>query len=441
MLNRLFTLLLTFLIISPSVAQSPKDEIAADARLSGSNHLAYPGPRQQRLTPAPKGYRPFYISHYGRHGSRYLIGQDEYDVPVSILARADSLGKLTPLGRSALERARMLRDEAAGRLGELTPLGAEQHRQIARRMYERFPEVFAGGVTVDAKSTVVIRCILSMENELHELLRLNPKLDVRHDASQHDMYYMNLSDPALSAKKAPRRARVAWDEFCARHVSRAALMERLFNDAGYVKYEVDTLDLAARLFKLASNAQSSPLGAETPLYDIFTPDELYAFWLADNASWYIGYGACTLNGGTQPYSQRNLLRNIISQADSCIALERPGATLRFGHETMVLPLVCLLGIDGYGLATGDLESLVGKGWVNYRIFPMGANVQFVFYRRDKDDADVLVKVLLNENEATLPLPSDLAPYYRWSDFKRFYTDKLDAYHSLRELEVITRSAR
>ena len=24
------------------------------------------------VSPAPKGYKPFYISHYGRHGSRYL---------------------------------------------------------------------------------------------------------------------------------------------------------------------------------------------------------------------------------------------------------------------------------------------------------------------------------------------------------------------------------
>jgi hypothetical protein len=36
-------------------------------------------------------------------------------------------------------------------------------------------------------------------------------------------------------------------------------------------------------------------------------------------------------------------------------------------------------------------------------------------------------VLLNENEATLPLPSDLAPYYRWSDFRKYYLKKLDAY--------------
>ena len=426
-MNRFITLLLVFMAAAGVAAQQAKDEIFADVRLSASNHLAYPGPSQHELTPAPKGYRAFYISHYGRHGSRYLIGQDEYSAPLEVLARADSLGKLAPLGADVLRRVRLLEAEAGGRLGELTPLGAEQHRQIARRMYERFPDVFKGDVCVDAKSTVVIRCILSMENELQELLRLNPRLRVSHDASMHDMYYMNQSDPVLSAGKMPRRAQVAWNDFCSRHVSRAALMQRLFNDAGYVKYEVDTLDFAARLFKLASNLQSSPLGEEMTLYDVFTKDELYNFWLADNASWYIGYGACGLNGATQPFSQRNLLRNIIHQADSCIALERPGATLRFGHETMVLPLACLLGLNGYDLSTSDLESLVGKGWINYKVFPMGANIQLVFFRRDAGDADVLVKVLLNEDEATLPVPTDCAPYYHWSDFKEYYLKKLDQY--------------
>lgn len=424
---KLSTILFALATVMPAAAQQAKDEIYANPRLSGSNHLAYPGPVQDRLTAAPKGYHPFYISHYGRHGSRYLIGRDEYDVPAAVLARADSLGKLTPLGRDVLRRVRLLRAEADGRLGELTPLGAEQHRQIARRMYERFPEVFRGSVTVDAKSTVVIRCILSMENELQELLRLNPDLVIKHDASEHDMYYMNQSDHALSARKTPRRALVAWNDFASRHVSRAALMSRLFADSEYVKYEVDTLDLGNQLFKLASNVQSSPLGSEMTLYDIFTKDELYNFWLADNASWYIGYGACALNGGTQPFSQRNLLRNIIHEADSCMALERPGATLRFGHETMVLPLVCLLGINGYDLSTACLDSLESKGWINYKVFPMGANVQLVFYRRSETDGEVLLKVLLNENEARLPLPSDLAPYYRWNDFKEYYLRKLDGY--------------
>lgn len=321
----------------------------------------------------------------------------------------------------------MLRDEAAGRLGELTELGAEQHRQIARRMYERFPEVFKGNVVVDAKSTVVIRCILSMENELQQLLLMNPKLTIKHDASMHDMYYMNQSDPVLYAQKMPRRADVMWKEYCNRRVNPERLMKSLFNDSDYVKYEVDASDLNYKLFSLASNIQSSELRHKITLYDIFTNDELYANWQLENTWWYINYGACPLNGATQPFSQRNLLRNIIHQADSCIALDKPGATLRFGHETMVLPLTCLLGINGYDRQISSLDSLESKGWINYKVFPMGANIQLVFYRRNRNDNDVLVKVLLNENEATLPVKTDCAPYYHWSDFKKYYLNKLEGY--------------
>ena len=238
---------------------------------------------------------------------------------------------------------------------------------------------------------------------------------------------MNQSDPALYAQKMPRRAEVMWKEYCSRRVNPERLMLSLFSDSSYVRYEVDASDLNYKLFSLASNLQSSELRHKITLYDIFTDDELYANWQMENTWWYINYGACPLNGATQPFSQRNLLRNIIHQADSCIALDRPGATLRFGHETMVLPLTCLLGINGYDSQISSLDSLESKGWINYKVFPMGANIQLVFYRRSRNDKDVLVKVLLNENEATLPVKTDCAPYYRWSDFKKYYLDKLDTY--------------
>ena len=129
----------------------------------------------------------------------------------------------------------------------------------------------------------------------------------------------------------------------------------------------------------------------------------------ENVRWYIEYGACPLNGGKQPFSQRNLLRRIIEQADSCMALPNPGVTLRFGHETMVLPLTCLLGINGYDKQIEKFDDVEKEGWINYRIFPMRANIQFIFYRRNASDKDIIVKVLLNENEASLPVKTDCAP--------------------------------
>lgn len=94
---------------------------------------------------------------------------------------------------------------------------------------------------------------------------------------------------------------------------------------------------------------------------------------------------------------------------------------------MLLPLVCLLDVNGYGLATDNLESLDRHGWANYKIFPMAGNLQLVFYRESIDDRDVLVKVLLNECEARLPLRSIEECYYRWSDFREYYLKKLQAY--------------
>ena len=38
-----------------------------------------------------------------------------------------------------------------------------------------------------------------------------------------------------------------------------------------------------------------------------------------------------------------------------------------------------------------------------------------------------MKVLLNENEATLPIKSDTAPYYKWSEVRDYYIKKIESY--------------
>lgn len=137
MKKALFTAFIA-LFAATMTAQSVRDDLKQDIRRCASNQMAYPTPTQ-KLTPAPANYKPFYISHYGRHGSRYLINPRDYSYPHEVLRSADSAGVLTTLGKDVLRRFEVIEREAANRYGELTPLGAEQHRQIAHRMYERFP--------------------------------------------------------------------------------------------------------------------------------------------------------------------------------------------------------------------------------------------------------------------------------------------------------------
>lgn len=407
--------------------QSVKDEMKKNITVSASNYRAYPGPTQQVLTPAPKGKKPFYISHYGRHGSRNLNSQQEYDYAYSVLLRAHRLGKLTALGEDVLNRLEKMIQAADDRLGELTSLGAQQHKDIARRMYERFPEVFTDDAVVDARSTTVMRCVLSMENALQQLLRLNPRLTIVHDASNHDMYFMNQQDKKLVEKMRTAASLEIFSDYCKKRSCWQRMVGTLFNDTAYVNHHVYGERLSQHLFKLASILQNSELRAKITLYDLFTDDEIYQNWQKENAYWYLSYGCAPANGGQIPFTQRNLLRRIISDADSCLRLRHPSVNLRFGHETIVLPLVCLLGINGYDQSIADLEQLEKKGWVNYRVYPMACNVQLVFYRGSFGDNDVLFKVLLNENEATLPLKTDCAPYYHWADFRDYYLKKLDSY--------------
>ena len=421
----LFTAIISLFAIT-TIAQSVQEDLKRDIRYSASNQMAYPTPTQA-LTPAPEGYKPFYISHYGRHGSRYLINPKDYSYPHEVLKSADSAGVLTPLGKNVLKRYEIIIQEADNRYGELTPLGAEQHRQIARRMYERFPEVFEGNVWVDAKSTVVIRCILSMTNELTELTRLNPKLRIRHDASMHDMYYMNFNDKELLKKKWNKESNDVYEKYFKEMVNYDYAFCQLFTDTSFVWRKADARKFYEKLFHTANNLQNLEARKKVTLYDLFTDEDIYNNWRVANMWWYLGYGFSQLNGGKQPYVQRNLLRKIIEEADSCIVLQNPGATLRFGHETMVMPLTVLMGLNGYDLVTEDYAHLDQKGWVNYRIFPMGANIQLVFYRRNTGNKDVLVKVLLNENEATLPIKSNTAPYYKWSEVRQYYLDKINAF--------------
>jgi hypothetical protein len=52
-------------------------------------------------------------------------------------------------------------------------------------------------------------------------------------------------------------------------------------------------------------------------------------------------------------------------------------------------------------------------------------MQLVFYRSKKASDDILVKCLLNGREVSLPMATTQYPYYRWSDFRDFYTARCD----------------
>ena len=414
-----------------TLAQTTKKEIFKDIYRTGSNYFAYPGPKAQKLTKSPEGYTPFYISHYGRHGSRYMSSNEYYVTAINKLDSAAQFGILSDKGQEVLEKLHIGYADAWHRDGDLSKLGARQHREIAHRMYERFPELFSQPLKIDAKSSTVRRCMLSMFNFCQELQALNPSLNIAMDASKHDWEWVveDLSiQPAVTpVSEVYEQQRSAIFEG-AHNPTR--LMKSLFTDVQKAETFVNGRDLMEALYNVAEDLQNVPeLNIE--LIDVFTKEELFNMWTGYNAGWLLNTG---LVPGCTPYyeQQREVLDSIVSKANQVIIKGEPTATLRFSHDSSVLPLAYLLGLKEARSGKADIPNLYKYISID-KIIPMAANIQIIFYSPlptsptgksacgQINPDEVLVKFLLNENETTIPaVKTDCAPYYHWKDVVEFY---------------------
>lgn len=420
----IFTYLYTACIMA-AYSVDPRQELRENPYLSGSNLLAYPDQNLPKLTPAPAGYEPFHIEHYARHGSRWLLKERDYTKPVEALELADNAGVLTPQGKELLGYLQIMEKDARERWGDLTDVGAEQHRGIARRMYENFPGVFADSARINALSTIVVRCVLSMNNELMTLQQLNPSLRINFDSSKANQWFLQNADRDTVAHRIHDQARPLFREFKHNHSNHDRFINSLISDRKFIKQNhIDKHDMFARVFELANSVKNHKYDFE--LHKFFTEDELYEQWLCQNANWYISSANAPCTYGRMPFSQCDLTLDFINCADRAIAYGDNSATLRFGHDSVVMPLAVFLEMDDYNVEVTDLEKLANV-WQNYRIYPMACNIQIIFYRNHSKPDEILVKAMLNEHEVRLPVDPVIGPYYRWSDVRRYYLDKVASF--------------
>ena len=152
-MRRLRRILLTSNIIlltsylAPLQAQPVLDVIRQNPAFAACNYNTYPD-SLYTLTPAPRGKKPFYISHYGRHGSRYISSRKGYDIPFRMMLQAERVDELTPIGKKVLAEMRLVMNDTEDRWGELSNFGCTQHEWIARHMMQQVPEVFSGNDTI-----------------------------------------------------------------------------------------------------------------------------------------------------------------------------------------------------------------------------------------------------------------------------------------------------
>lgn len=404
-------------------AADTRTEIETRPERAGGIYYAYPTDEITVGRKPPKGYEPFYVSHYGRHGSRYLISDKDYQRLIDRLADAHAHGALTAAGEQLRLQLDTIWVEAHGRGGELTPLGSRQHRGIAHRLAADYPAVFADGAEVAAASTPVMRCAHSMFAFIEGLKELNPTLQVPRESAERNMWYLNYH----SKESGPYSSHNGpwyqdYKRFEAEKTQPERLMSAIFSDKNYVDTWVDQPGFMWDLYWLAVDMQNMETAID--LLPYFTTDELYDMWQMGNFSFYATNSSYPRAEGKHTDNARNLVGHILDNADSYIAGGKHGATLRFGHDGNIIPLTALLRLEGcYSDAVAPAD--LAKDYANYRISPMASNLQLIFFKNKKNAADILVRVMLNERDINIPVTPtvvDGVTYYSWSDLRPYLSD-------------------
>lgn len=410
-MRRFSVFLLSLLLALAAGAQTrdPFADVAADILNAAGCERPYhyePG----SPTAAPKGYKPFYISHYGRHGSRYCWNNETYIFLHEVLTEAKKHSALTDEG----ERFRTLFEEDypefLANTGDLSELGFAQQRDIAVRMAASFPEVFVPGGKVFARCSPVPRVISSMQAFTVSLQKSVPSLDIRARALHTDCPvvnpHMSLSEEQAKAfEPLPRPGGLSDLDFWKPRACYDTVLPRFFTDDSFFSETGGRTKFIMEVFRLWAN---SPNCCEDPgRYSfLLTPEEAAVMWEAFNFSNYYSIRYYQL------YDE--LLQDIVAGAQAAINGGGFAADLRFGHDTIFDPLCYILMLDGRGGFPEEADEVKGY-YFNY-LTPMAANLQIVLYRSRKNP-EILFKVLRNEKEQQLPqLESAGGPYYRWSDF-------------------------
>jgi hypothetical protein len=419
------------LTVFPVIDSRPRplalDIFSRNPELSAGNLCGY-FPQDTLVSEAPKGYRPFYISHIGRHGSRFIGDKAmKYFYVIDTLAFYAGKGMLSAEGIALMEDVRTMLHLTQGREGALTELGALEHRQICSRMVRHYPEVFSDPkrVQVQAFSTGVPRVMDSMDAFLAELSERAPGLSVEtavaagsKDPVRREVAGYLASDSQneeLDAKE--EELKKLGKEIIKDRNDFSVFGARIFLDPEKVSRKT-VYYIARSSYKTLKTGRVTDPEHLPSMGKYYTADELYALWVNNGISWLRNInmpGFISPQVTTRGYG---ILDRIIADADEAIRKgSTTAATLRFSHDTALLPLMGAIPLEGAVLKCDEMDLL--EHFQDFNFICPACNVQLIFYRNK--GGEVLVKFLRNEKETLI---DGLAPktgcYYDWNSVKKFW---------------------
>ena len=397
-------------LLTVTMLPGPREMLREDPQRAGVNTHIYEFV-DEVYTPAPKGYKPVYLSHYGRHGARNDSDQTGYDYIVEVLKQAQAEGILTQEGAALLEETRQVIKEWDCCPGHLTERGVYEEQELGRRIYKAYKDLFKkGNKRVRIESSTVPRSIVSMSAFTTTMASLQTNLVFTYDCGERYFQYIN---NGCSHKHKKASAKLVAKMLKKDNPDFDGVFARVFSDPERGKVlAVDKERFNRHIWRVAKTAQAS--GLTENVFRHLPEEVTYYYWNKAVHEIYINHGNSVEFGADRMPRTEPLVRDILTKADEALAQGTVCADLKFGHDYPLIALAGYFGLEEVG-ARLSFEEIAGK-WYNPRNIPLASNMQMAFYRNA--GGRVLVKFVYNGVERHLyDLKAVESVYYDWEEVK------------------------
>ncbi|MCM1356565.1 MAG: hypothetical protein NC212_09210 [Staphylococcus sp.] len=403
------------LLVLTVISSQAADPTSTDYTFYECQGSAVPYPtRTVKDLAYPDSLTPVYINHVGRHGARFLSSSKYTKSLLRALHKADSLRTITPMGKELITICKFVEERVAGRWGALDSLGMAEQRAIASRAHAAFRPLFVNQ-KINAISSYIPRCVMSMDEFTHQLTRLDNKIEIYTSSGRQnsplmrpwedDKDYIAFSDSDLWRK--------VYDEYSERELPQAVALRALGSNYPFVGDEAK--DVSMSIYKVLAGCAAMSINVD--LQKFFSKAEINALWRVENMHHYLTHSASTLSSAAPDLAVR-LLNELIKTMDEAVDGTNPySVMLRFGHAETLMPILALMHLPGCYYITNYFDT-VALHWRDFYVIPMAANLQMILFK--SESGKYYVRTDLNETPVPL-IPGRSTIYTPWEAAKEYLT--------------------
>lgn len=412
-MHRSATLILSILLFAASTL-AHLHAAATDYTFSECRGSANPYQGRHDRVALPDTLTAVMINHLGRHGSRYETSPKRAKSIRTVLMKARRQGTLTEKGDSMLAIVEHALLVSKGQWGALDTIGMAEQRGIAERIYTTWPQL-STSTRIEAISSYVPRCIMSMYEFTHKLTRLNDKVEILTSSGRVNSPLMRPF--AIDSTYLDLRKHAPWDSALNSFYKKNVALDPVWRLVGKQTMDDDSArQFAISLFGFVCGLNASGIEGDF-LTQFYTRKEANKMWECRNLMQYLERSTSTFSAIPSDITGA-LLADFINTTDDFLAgHSKASLNLRFGHAETVIPFLSLIRLPGCYYLTDNLET-VGLNWKNFYIAPMATNLQMIIAITHSGTP----YVRLDLNEQPVCFPGTNRYYVTWEYARAYFSD-------------------